>query len=184
MSKSYVTTLLAVALFAATSCSSSPPPPPTDRRPLGDVTAPPAEAECGILARHAIARALGRDDFHASGSTSVAHFSYCVISRSPAFEEKGALMSIELHNPFPSTLDALQNSKVADKGTDLPADAGPGYSAPYKDADGNAIGAQARAWTQDVTKVLDIKIVRGGPGRDHKADIEEFVRQLRPLLLS
>ncbi|MEV0165227.1 hypothetical protein [Nonomuraea fuscirosea] len=93
-------------------------------------------------------------------------------------------MSIELHNPFGSTVDALNNAKIEDKGTDLPADASPGYSAPITDTDGNVIGAQARAWTQDVTKVLDIRIVRGGPGRDHKADVVEFIRQLKPLLLS
>ncbi|MEU8361045.1 hypothetical protein AB0C27_34015 [Nonomuraea sp. NPDC048882] len=126
---------------------------------------------------------MGRDDFYASGSASITHFSHCVISKSPALEDK-ALLSVELHNPFPSTIDALQNSKVADKGTDLPTDAGPGYSAPITDTDGNIIGAQARAWTRDVTKVLDIKIVRGGPGRDHKADVVEFVRQLKPLLLA
>lgn len=126
---------------------------------------------------------MGRDDFYASGSASISHYSHCVISKSPAFEDK-ALLAVELHNPFPSTMDALENSKIADKGTDLPADAGPGYSAPITDTDGNIIGAQARAWTQDATKVLDIKIVRGGPGRDHKADVVEFVRQLRPLLLT
>ncbi|MFI7125886.1 hypothetical protein ACIBQ1_09335 [Nonomuraea sp. NPDC050153] len=93
-------------------------------------------------------------------------------------------MSIELHDPFGSTVDALHNAKAEDKGTDLPADAGPGYSAPIIDTEKNVIGARARAWTQDVTKVLDIKIVRGGPGRDHKADVVEFVRQLKPLLLS
>ncbi len=183
MRRPFVTTLLAVALSVTASCTSSPPPPPADRRPLGNVTAPPAEAECGIFAHRAIARALGRDDFYASGSSSTANFSHCVISKSPAIEDK-ALLTVELHDPFPSTMDALQNSKVADKGTDLPADAGPGYSSPITDTDGNVIGAQARAWTQDATKVLDIKIVRGGPGRDHKADAVEFVRQLKPLLLS
>jgi hypothetical protein len=179
----YCTMPLLVALFTATSCSSSPPPPPADRRPLGAVTAPPTEAECAVLAHQAIARALGVDDFYASGSESAAHFSHCVISKSPAPEDK-ALMTIELHSPFDSTLDALENTKAGDKGTDLPSHAGPGYSAPIFDTGGNVIGAQARAWTKDVSKVLVIRIVSGKPGRDHKADVVEFVRQLRPLLLS
>ncbi|MEQ4725180.1 hypothetical protein [Nonomuraea sp. B19D2] len=93
-------------------------------------------------------------------------------------------MSIELYNPFDSTLESLEYTKTKDGGSDLPSNAGPGYSAPIKDADGRIIGAKALAWTENGTKLLTIYIARGAPGRDHRADIVEFVRQLRPLLLS
>jgi hypothetical protein len=92
-------------------------------------------------------------------------------------------MFIELHDPFSSTLQSLEGTKVADKGADLPNGLGPGYSAPIKDKDGNSVGAKALAWTRDGSKMLDIQIIQGAPGRDHQADVVEFVRQLRPLLL-
>ncbi|NRQ32959.1 hypothetical protein HII36_14070 [Nonomuraea sp. NN258] len=93
-------------------------------------------------------------------------------------------MSIELYNPFDSTLESLEYTQEKDKGIDLPSGAGPGYSAPIKDADGNVVGAKALAWTQEGKKLLSIYIARGAPGRDHRADVIEFARQLRSLLLS
>lgn len=170
--------LLAVILVTAAACSS---PPPLDRHPLGNVTAPPAE--CGLLSRQAIGRAIGLSDFYASGSTSANGFSHCVVSRSPSIKNQ-ASMTVELHDPYPSTLQSLENGKARDRGAALPSGVGPGYSAPIKDTEGNVVGAKAFAWTQDATKVLAIQIVRGAPGRDHQADAIEFARQLRPLLLA
>ncbi|MGW7477097.1 hypothetical protein ACWGH8_00770 [Nonomuraea muscovyensis] len=123
------------------------------------------------------------DHFYASGSESLAGFSHCIVTRSPSIEDK-ALMFIELHKPFTSTLQSLEHTKVVDKGADLPNGLGPGYSAPIKDKDGNIAGAKALTWTQDGTEMLDIQIIRGAPGRDHQADVVELVRQLRPMLLS
>lgn len=170
--------LLVAALATATACS--PPSPPVDRRPLGSVTAPPVE--CGLISSQAITRALGLDTFYASGSTSAANFSRCIVSRSPAIEDR-ARISVELHDPFASTLQSLEHTKDIEKGADLPSDVGPGYSAALKDKDGNTVGAKVLAWTQDGTKMLSIQIVQGAPDRDQQADAVEFARQLRPLLL-
>ncbi|MFI7708620.1 hypothetical protein [Nonomuraea sp. NPDC049480] len=93
-------------------------------------------------------------------------------------------MTIELQDPFPSTLESLNNAKARDRGADLPNGLTPGYSTPLKDTSGNIVGAKALAWTKDGTKVLAIRIARGAPGRDHRADAVEFMRQLRPLLLT
>ncbi|WP_346114863.1 hypothetical protein [Nonomuraea maheshkhaliensis] len=92
-------------------------------------------------------------------------------------------MTVELQIPFASTLQSLELGRTRDRGIDLPNGLTPGYSAIIKDTDGNTVGAKAFAWTQDGTKMLAIHIVKGGPGRDHQADVIEFVRQLRPLLL-
>ncbi|MCP2364194.1 hypothetical protein HD597_011214 [Nonomuraea thailandensis] len=169
---------MAVILISAAGCSS---PPPADRRPLGSVTTPPVE--CGLLSNQAIGRAIGLSDFYASGSTSANDFSHCVVSKSPSIRDK-ASMTVELQDPFPSTLQSLENGKARDRGVTLPSGVGPGYSAAIKDTDGNIVGAKAFAWTQDGTKVLAIQIVKGAPGRDHQADAIEFARQLRPLLLT
>lgn len=148
---------------------------------MGSVTAPPVE--CGLVSSQAISRVLGLEKFYASGSESVTEFSHCIVSRSPNIKDK-ARMFIELHNPFDSTLESLEYTKTTDKGADLPSGLSPGYSAPIKDKDGDMVGAKAMAWTQDGTKMLDIQIIQGAPGRDHQADVVEFMRQLRPLLLN
>jgi hypothetical protein len=170
-----------LVLVAVTACSPSPPPPPVDQRPVGNVTTPPLE--CGVVSTQAIARVLGYSEFRASGSTSADDFSHCIINRLPEPYAK-APMSIELYNPFDSTVDSLEYTKAKEKGADLPNDAMPGYSAPIKDADGSIVGAKALAWTTDGTKLLSIYIARGAPGRDHRADVIEFARQLRLLLLA
>lgn len=171
--------ILSAALVAVAACSS-PPSPPTDRRPLGSVTTPPLE--CDFLSSEAISRAIGLDTFYASGTNSPKDSSRCIVTRSPSIRDK-ALLFIELHSPFTSTLESLENTKSADKGIDLPADSGPGYSAAIKDTDGNTIGAKAFAWTRNGSKMLEIEIIHGASGRDHRADAIEFARQLRPLLL-
>lgn len=173
------TLLLAVALVVATACSS--PPPPQDRRPLGTVTASPGE--CGLISNQAIARATGLDHFYASGTSSVSHFSYCNVSKSPDIKEPVRL-SIELHDPMPFSLEGLERRRVADKGVPLPNGAGPGYSAIIRREDGEPSGAYVSAWTSDGTKMLSIRLYQGAPGRDHQADVIEFARQLRPLLLT
>ncbi|MFI6739177.1 hypothetical protein ACIBI9_40175 [Nonomuraea sp. NPDC050451] len=145
------------------------------------MTTPPVE--CGLLSSQAIGRAIGFSNFYATGSTSANDFSHCVVSKSPSIRDK-ASMTVELHNPFPSTMQSLENGKVRDRGVALPNGIGPGYSASIVDTDGNIVGAKAFAWTQDGTKVLAIQIVKGAPGRDHQADAIEFARQLRPLLLT
>ena len=172
------TALLAATLATVTACTSLPP---VDHSPLGSVTALPVE--CGLISSQAITRALGLDTFYASGSTSAANFSHCIVSRSPAIEDR-ARMSIELHDPFNSTLQSLQHTKTSDKGTDLPSDIGPGYSVSIKDKDGKTVGAKVLAWTQDGSKMLTIQIVQGAAGRDQQADAVEFARQLKPLLLT
>ncbi|MFI6927264.1 hypothetical protein ACIBIZ_45540 [Nonomuraea spiralis] len=167
-----------IIIITTAACSS---PAPVDSRPLGTVTAPPVE--CGLLSSQAIGRAIGLDNFYASGSTSANNFSHCVISKSPSIRDK-ASMTVELHNPFPSTIQSLENGKARDRGVTLPNGVGPGYSAAIVGKDGSIVGAKAFAWTPDGAKVLAIQIVKGAPGRDHRADAIEFARQLRPLLLS
>ena len=104
------TALLTAALATVTACSS---PPPVDRSSLGSVTAPPVE--CGLISSQAITRILGLDTFYASGSTSAADFSHCIVGRSPAIEDKRECR-VELHDPFKSTLQSLQRTKAIDKG--------------------------------------------------------------------
>ncbi|MFI6903921.1 hypothetical protein ACIBKY_21825 [Nonomuraea sp. NPDC050394] len=152
-----------------------------DRNPLGNVTAPPLE--CGAVSRQAIGRAIGMDNFYASGSMSPARFSHCVVATSPGLSDK-ASMTIELHDPSPSTVESLEYTKTKDGGADLPVDTAPGYSATTRDTGGAVVGGKAMAWTQDGKKLLVIQIVRGAPGRDHRADAVEFIRGLRPLLLT
>ncbi|MFB9470310.1 hypothetical protein ACFFR3_12380 [Nonomuraea salmonea] len=122
-------------------------------------------------------------DFYASGSTSASDFSHCVVSKSPSITDK-ALMTVELHDPYPSILQSLENGKARDSGVALPDGVGPGYSAPVKDTNGNLVGGKVFAWTPDGSKMLAIQIVKGAAGRDHQADAVEFARQLRPLLLA
>ncbi|MGN9786905.1 hypothetical protein ACTMTF_36165 [Nonomuraea sp. ZG12] len=145
------------------------------------MTAPPVE--CGLISSQAITRALGLEDFYASGSNSASDFSHCIIGRSPAIEDK-ARMSVELHDPFNSTLQSLQHTKASDMGIDLPSDIGPGYSASIKDGNGKTIGVKVLTWTQDGSKMLSIQIVQGAAGRDQQSDAVEFARQLKPLLFT
>ncbi|MGW0805549.1 hypothetical protein [Nonomuraea sp. NPDC002799] len=145
------------------------------------MTTPPVE--CGLVSRQAIGRAIGLSDFYASGSSPPSAFSRCIISSLQSIEDR-ASMTIELQDPFPSNLESLDNAKARDRGVELPSGLTPGYSAPVKDPNGDVVGAKALGWTEDGTKVLVIKIAKGAPGRDHRADAVEFMRQLRPLLLT
>lgn len=171
--------VLTAAILVAAACSS--PPPPKDQRPLGTVTA--SLGECGLISKEAIARATGLDDFYASGTNSVSHFSYCVVSKSPDMKEP-ARLSIELHDPLQFSQEGLERRRVADKGVALPNGVGPGYSAVIKGEDGEALGAYVSAWTPDGAKMLSIRLYQGAPGRDHQADVIEFAKQLRPVLLT
>lgn len=171
--------LLAATLSIITACSS--PPPPRDQRPLGVVTASPGE--CGLISSQAISRATGLDDFYASGTRTVSHFSHCIVSKSADMQEPVRL-SFELHDPLQFSLEGLERRRVADKGTVLPAEIGPGYSALLRREDGEPAGAYVSAWTADGTKMLSIRLYLGASGRDHRADVIEFARQLRPILLT
>lgn len=172
--------ILSATLLAATACSS-PPPSPVDRRPLGSVTKPPLE--CDFLSSQAISRAIGLDAFYASGTASPKDSTHCVVAKSPNIQDR-TLLYIELQSSFTSTPESLQNTKIANQGTDLPTDSMPGFSAAIKDTDGNTVGDKIFAWTHSGSKILAIQIIRGAPGRDHRADAIEFARQLRPLLLT
>lgn len=177
--RSMASLTLAAALLIV-GCSSPPPPPP-DRRPLGDIMAEPRE--CGVISHDVIALATGMSEFYADGTESVEHFAYCMISRSPSVSEPTRML-IERRAPSTSTLQGLEARRISDKGTALPPEIGPGFSAPIKGKDGESVGAYAIAWTPDGGKTLTVSIARGAPGRDHQADAVELVRQLRPVLLS
>ncbi|WP_433435080.1 hypothetical protein [Nonomuraea sp. CA-141351] len=94
----------------------------------------------------------------------------------------GAQLSIELHNPSAISLEELESTKEHDKGVDLPANLGPGFTAQIEGKNGRS--TYAYAWTGDARRRLSIWITPGAPGRDPRADAIEFVRQLKPLLLS
>ncbi|MEV0353253.1 hypothetical protein AB0H88_46510 [Nonomuraea sp. NPDC050680] len=166
------------ALLIMAGCSS--PPPQQDRRPLGNITAEPRE--CGLISRDAIARATGLDDFYADGTTSISHFAYCQVTRSPDTSEP-AWMLIELRDPMDTSIQSLEATKLSDKGVSLPTDLGPGFSAAIKDKEGTSVGAYALAWMPDGSKLLSVRIARGAPGRDIRADAIEFAKQLKPFLL-
>lgn len=170
--------LLTAVLAVTASCSS--PPTPQDRRPLGNVT--DAQGECGTLSRQAISRATGMDDFYASGTNTLEHFGYCMVSKSADMSEP-VMLSFEVHDPLPFSLGSVERRRVADKGTPLPSGVGPGYSAIIRGKDGEPSGAYVSAWTPDGTRLLSIRLYQGAPGRDHQADVIEFARQLRPALL-
>lgn len=174
-----LTSIALAGLLIAAGCSS--PPPPEDRRPLGNITAEPRE--CGLISHDVITRATGLSDFYADGTESAGNFTYCMIKRSPSASEP-AWMLIELRDPSTDTIQGLEARRVSDKGTSLPKEMGPGFSAPITDKDGQSVGAYALAWTRDGGKLLSVRIARGAPGRDKRADAIEFARQLRPLLLS
>jgi hypothetical protein len=176
--RSLSSTVLA-ALLLIVGCST--PPPQEDRRPLGNVTAEPRE--CGLISRDAIARTTGLKDFHTDGTTSVAHFAYCIVTRSPNTSEP-AWMAIELRDPPAMPIQALEATRISDKGVSLPSDLGPGFSALIMDKEGAPVGAYALTWTSDGGKLLSVRIARGAPGRDKRADAIEFARQLRPMLLT
>ncbi|WP_155128964.1 hypothetical protein [[Actinomadura] parvosata] len=175
MRKSLPAVLMVVTL-AGSACSSSPPP---DTRPLGDVTAQPQE--CGLISRQAIARAIGLDDFLASGSRPGERFDRCIVSK-PQSDEPGAELSISFDDPSALSLDELESTKQHDRGVDLPTGLGPGYTAQYEGKKG--LSTYAYAWTPDARRRLSIYITPGAPGRDHRADAIEFVRQLKPILLT
>ncbi|WP_219500148.1 hypothetical protein [Nonomuraea ceibae] len=135
-----------------------------------------------MLSADAIARVTGLSTFYASGTGAVENFSHCVVTKSAESSERVRL-EIELDDPAVPSVQELENAKAADKGVSLPGELGPGYSAILKDADGRPSGAYVSAWTSDGTKTLSIRLYQGAPGRDHQADVVEFVRQLRPVLL-
>ncbi|TMR93039.1 hypothetical protein [Nonomuraea basaltis] len=171
--------LLISAVVAVAACS--PSPPPQDRSPLGVVTASPGE--CGVLSEQAVARATGLADFYASGTNSSTNFKYCVVSKSADVKEPVRL-EIQLDDDLAFSLEGLERRRIADKGVPLPSGVGPGYSAVIRGENGQPLGAYASAWTPHDTKLLSITLYQGAPGRDHQADVIEFARQLRPLLLS
>ncbi|MEV1169193.1 hypothetical protein [Nonomuraea sp. NPDC049784] len=137
--------------------------------------------ECGLISREAIIRATGLQDYSASGSQPGESFERCVITQTQS-QKLGAQLSIELHNPSPFTVEELESTKRIDKGTDLPAGLGPGFTARTEGKNGPS--TYAFAWTDDARMMLSIWIVPGAPGRDPRADAIEFVRQLKPILLS
>jgi hypothetical protein len=165
--------LLAVAA-ALSACTSSPPP---DTRPLGDATAEPRE--CGLISSTAIERITGVKDFEASGSRPGEPFSHCIVT-DPSEQDREALLSVSFDDPSALSLLELESTKKHDRGVDLPADLGPGYTAHF---DGKAgPSTYAYAWTPDARRRLSIWITPGAPGRDHRADAIELVRQLKPIL--
>ncbi|MFI6500283.1 hypothetical protein [Nonomuraea typhae] len=168
-----------VASLVMTACTSSPPVP-RDRTPLGSVVESPGE--CGVLSRTAISRATGLAEFSSSGTETLAHFAYCLI-RNPADSGAPLRLAIELDDPMRSTVDGVERKKATDKGVSLPAEVGPGYSAIIRDQGGEPAGAYVTAWTPDGARLLSIELYRGAPGRDHRADVVEFAKQLRPVLL-
>lgn len=174
--KTSLPAMLMVVTLASSACSSPPPP---DTRPLGNVTAQPQE--CGLISRQAIARAIGLDGFLASGSRPGERFDRCIVSK-PQSDDLGAELSISLDDPSALSLEELESTKQHDHGVDLPADLGPGYTAHYEGKKG--LSTYAYAWTPDTRRRLSIYITPGAQGRDHRADVIEFVRQLRPILLS
>lgn len=171
--------LLIILVAGTTACS--PSPQTQDKTPLGSVTASPGE--CGLLSSQAITRATGLTDFYASGTNSPTHFQYCVVSESVNAKAPKRL-EIELHDDLAFSQEGLERRRVTDKGVTLPAGVGPGYSAAIKGKDGEPLGAYVSAWASHGTKLLSVTLYRGAPGRDHQADVIEFARQLRPLLLA
>ncbi|MEU7746730.1 hypothetical protein [Nonomuraea sp. NPDC049158] len=83
-----------------------------------------------------------------------------------------------------TSIQSLEATKASDKGVSLPNGLGPGFSALIKDEEGTPVGAYALAWVPDGSKLLSVKIARGAPGRDIRADAVEFAKQLKPFLLS
>jgi hypothetical protein len=168
--------LIAGALVSA-ACSPSPPPP--DTRPLGDVMAGPQE--CGLISRQVIARITGLDEFRATGSRPGEPFDRCIV-RKEGGDAIGAALSITFDNPSALTVEELEGTKQHDRGQDLPADLGPGFTAQIEGEDG--MKTYAYAWTPDARRRLSIWITPGAPGRDHRADAIELVRQLKPILFA
>ncbi|MFF0775840.1 hypothetical protein ACFYUK_43610 [Nonomuraea wenchangensis] len=167
---------LIAAIVVVSACTSSPPP---DTSPLGEVTAGPQE--CGLISKQAIIRATGLQEYEASGSEPGRPFSYCIVT-DPQNEGRGFLLSVKLDNPSALSLEELTNTMKHDRGVDLPPDLGPGYTAEFESKNGPS--TYAYAWTPDTRRLLSIWITPGAPGRDHRADAIEFVRQLRPILLA
>ncbi|MFG1617992.1 hypothetical protein ACGFI3_35015 [Nonomuraea wenchangensis] len=167
---------LIAAIAVVSACTSSPPP---DTSPLGEVTAGPQE--CGLISKQAIIRATGVEEYETSGSEPGKPFSYCIVT-DPQDEERGFLLSVKLDNPSALSLEELQNTMKHDRGVDLPPDLGPGYTAEFESKNGPS--TYAYAWTPDTRRLLSVWITPGAPGRDHRADAVEFVRQLKPILLS
>ncbi|MEU8361233.1 hypothetical protein AB0C27_34980 [Nonomuraea sp. NPDC048882] len=137
--------------------------------------------ECGLISRQAIARVTGLDDFLATGSRPGERFDRCVV-RKQGGDDIGAELSITLDDPSALTLEELEGTKQHDRGVDLPADLGPGYTAQIEGD--NGLRTYAYAWTPDTRRRLSIWITPGAPGRDHRADAIEFVRHLKPILLT
>ncbi|MGW4411775.1 hypothetical protein ACWEJ6_47685 [Nonomuraea sp. NPDC004702] len=171
--------LLIVWMAGMTACS--PSPLVQDRTPIGAVTASPRE--CGLLSDQAIKRATGLTHFYASGTNSSTRFQYCVVSES-ANAESPKWLEVTLDPYLAFSREGLERRRVIDKGVALPVGVGPGFSAAIKTKDGEPLGAFVSAWATQGTKLLSITLYRGAPGRDHQADVIEFARQLRPILLT
>ncbi|MFC5824984.1 hypothetical protein [Nonomuraea insulae] len=137
--------------------------------------------ECGLISRQAIARATGLDGLLATGSRPGERFDRC-IARKLHSDDIGAELSITFDDQSSLSLDELEGTKQHDRGVNLPADLGPGFTAQIEGKNGPS--TYAYAWTPDTRRRLSIWITPGAPGRDHRADAIEFVRQLKPILLS
>ncbi|MGR6914168.1 hypothetical protein ACU635_07945 [[Actinomadura] parvosata] len=137
--------------------------------------------ECGLISRQAIARATGLDEFLATGSRPGERFDRCIVRKLQS-ADLGSELSISIDDPSALSLDELEGTKQHDQGIDLPAELGPGFTAQFEGK--NGLNTYAYAWTPDTSRRLSIWITPGGPGRDHRADAIEFVRQLKPILLT
>ncbi|MEV4079281.1 hypothetical protein ACGFJC_42410 [Nonomuraea fuscirosea] len=177
MRASFLAPVLLTAAAVMSACTSTQPPP--DTRPLGDVTASPQE--CGLISREAIVRATGLKEFDASGSEPGKPFSYCLVT-DPQNQTREALLSIQFDDPSALSLQELESTKKHDRGVDLPSGLGPGFTAEFEGKAGPS--TYAYAWTPDTRRRLSIWITPGAPGRDHRADAIEFVRHLKPILLT
>jgi hypothetical protein len=169
-----------VILGLAAGCSS-PPALPRDIRALGNVTAAPRE--CDLISANAIRLATGLNDYKAYGTKMDMgrRFESCTVMEdmNPG-GDRGLL--IELFDPSTDDAEDLENTKVTNGGSDLPAELGPGFAARRKNAKDQTI-ASVYGWTHDYKRLLTIHIIEGAPGRDSLADATEFFRQLKPLLL-
>ncbi|MFC5825142.1 hypothetical protein [Nonomuraea insulae] len=175
--------LLAAGLL--TGCSSSPPrpsPPAPDTRPLGDVTAAPKE--CGLISRESAERATGLSDFTVEKymSDDGKHLESCYFYRKPR-NGSGYRLRVEIESTRPLPLSQIEKSKAFRKGVDLPADAGPGFTFTVVE-DGVDYGTAGWAWARDGSSMLMVSLSETPPNRNPQKDAIEFIRQLRPILLT
>ncbi|TYB68853.1 hypothetical protein FXF51_10110 [Nonomuraea sp. PA05] len=174
-----LTVSVCAILVLATACSPSPAPPP-DNRPLGDVTAAPRE--CGLISADAIRIATGFKGYTAVGTKmDQGRFASCSVAQD--LTPGGDLgLVVEVFDPSPNDAEDLENTKLSTRGSDLPGELGPGFSARRKNAQDRTI-AFVYGWTPDYRRLLTISIIENALGRDSLADATEFFRQLKPHLL-